>query len=148
VCFRAPAKLVPAAVFNTASFVAKVALTCNLLVAACCCYRTRDLPAAAAAISPDAPEHTGTADSAPPNPSSTTPAAPAGQQQQEASAAAKRPVAASVLRAVVRPVWGTATLPLRLLVRPSAWTAATVHVYKRLPLSACIRCHTAPTLCW
>jgi hypothetical protein len=96
------------------------------------CRSARALPAAAA-VDADATMHSDTTSSATPgSPSSTPPAAAdaAGQQGEAAAPAAaaaaaaaaapaKRPAAASVLRAVVRPMWGTATLPLRILVRPA-----------------------------
>ncbi|WIA13600.1 hypothetical protein OEZ85_007166 [Tetradesmus obliquus] len=66
--------------------------------------RASTVPAAAAGTDQNALAPAPTAD---PPPTSTSTAA--------AAAPTKRPVAAAVLRAVVRPVWGTATLPLRLL---------------------------------
>jgi hypothetical protein len=69
----------------------------------------------------------------------------AGQQDgaaTPAAAAAKRPVAASVLRAVVRPVWGTATLPLRILVRPAvSCYYVMLPFYATIESCPCFACH-------
>jgi hypothetical protein len=92
-----------------------------LLVASCCC---------SAAVINDATAPKPTPDTATPSGPDTAAETAAGGQQEcantaaAATAPAKRPVAASVLRAVVRPVWGTATLPLRLLVSTGDQAAA------------------------
>lgn len=95
-----------------------------LFTAACC--RASTVPAAAAGTDQNALAPAPTAD---PPPTSTSTAA--------AAAPTKRPVAAAVLRAVVRPVWGTATLPLRLLVSPAACTAGPAGLAAHLHGAVC-----------
>lgn len=77
----------------------------------CCCFCCRSDSSSSTAVgSADSPVSASQASTG------SAAAAVAGDGDAAAAAAARRSVAGSVLRAVVRPVWGTAMLPLRVLV--------------------------------